>query len=112
MGQGLGHIQKRILEILEELTRRDDLRDWFTLRLITIFLYTPWQVDREHERNINVFEFKKDWSFGKNEYRRVWESVKGLEKRGLVRCRMRRRKEGKTGGTFGGWQRLMQVRKT
>jgi len=110
MGHGLGKIQHRILSVLDELKRRDQ-EDWFTLRVITIFLYTPWQLDPHHERNRGIVHFEKNWDFGKNEARRVWESVKGLEKRGLVECRMRYRNEGRIGGIWGGWQKLMQVRK-
>ena len=106
MGQGLGHIQRRILEVLEELTRRS-ARDWFSLQFVTVFLYRQHQVDPKHERNRNRFgEFREDWTFSKNEHRRVWESTRALERKGLVECVIRKKDK----KTWGGETRWMEIR--
>jgi len=109
MGKGLGKIQKKILEVLDELKTRDQ-KDWFSLRVVVIFLYTPWQIDRKHERNRDIIEFRKDWSYGKNEHRRIWESVRMLEKRGLVKVRIERVKGSGYATKWSGIQRWMEVR--
>ena len=110
MGQGLGHIQRRILEVLAELTRRNK-RNWFSLAFVTVFLYTPHQIDPEHPRNRNrIGKFRVDWRYEKKHHRRGWESTRMLEKRGLVEVRIRRRDEGRIGGIWGGEQKWMEIR--
>ncbi|MBA7554609.1 hypothetical protein ES705_47236 [subsurface metagenome] len=111
MGQGLGKIQKRILEVLAELTRRNE-RDWFSLHFVTVFLYTPWQIDPDHERNRNrIGKFIADWNMERKHHRRCWESTRMLERRGFVEIRIRKRDEGRIGRTWGGCTRWMEVRK-
>jgi hypothetical protein len=110
MGRGIGRIQEKILSVLEELTRRNK-RDWFSLSFVTVFLYTPHQIDPEHERNRNrIGEFVVDWSYEKKHHRRVWESTRMLEKRGLIEVRIRRKDEGRIGGTWGGIQKWMEMK--
>lgn len=105
MGHGVGHVQKKILEALEELTRRNK-RDWFSSVFLTIFLYTPWQVDPTHERNSNRIggRFVVDWNCGQNERRRVWESCRALERRGLIEIKIMRR------NVWGGSTKWMEMR--
>jgi len=105
MGSGLGSVQKRILKVLEELTKWND-RDWFSLLVVTISLYTPWQLNPRHPRNSRLIGgFIEDWSYGKNEKRRTWESCRALEKRGLIEIRIVRR------NTWGGVTRYMEIKK-
>jgi hypothetical protein len=110
MGRGIGRIQEKILSVLEELTRRNK-RDWFSLSFVTVFLYTPWQLDPTHERNRGrIKPFVLNWNCGQNERRRVWESVRMLEKRGLVQTRIEKIKGSGIEARFGGIQLWLEVR--
>lgn len=51
-----------------------------------------------------------DWGYEKNQHRRIWESVKGLEMRGLVETRIRRVQEAGLNPRFGGCQRWQEIR--
>ena len=108
--RSIGHVQKRILEVLNELTRRNK-RDWFSLLLIVVFLYHQGQVDPKYGDNPGrLGKFIVNWDHTKNEHRRIWESCRALEKRGLIQIRIVRQKEGKEKGIWGGIQRYMEVK--
>ena len=110
MGRGLGKIQLKILSTLEELTKRNR-RDWFSLQFVTVFLYTPWQIDPSHGKNqYRLGRFIENWNYERGHHRRVWESCRALEKRGLVECRIVLRDEGKEKGTWGGGTRWMEMK--
>jgi len=105
MGRGLGKVQIRILEVLEELTRRNK-RDWFSLLLVVVFLYHQEQVDPEYGGNPGrLGRFVVDWTHSKNERRRIWESCRALEKRGLIQIRIVRE------NVWGGCTRYMEIKK-
>ena len=71
----------------------------------------PERVDREHEKNIGKLgEFVVDWTHSRNEHRRIWESVRALEMRGYLETKIRKQKEGKEKGIWGGTQKWMEVR--
>jgi len=107
MGQGIGKIQRRILEVLGTIDERyitpenRPLR-WVWMNILVIRVYNPQQIEGKKEG--------WDWSYGKNHHRRIWESVKGLEERGLVQTRIRRAKEIGLRTRFGGCQRWLEVR--
>jgi hypothetical protein len=106
----IGKIQKRILEVLAELTRRNK-RDWFSLQFITVFLYHQGQVDPEYGSNPSrLGKFILNWSYSENERRRIWESSRALEKRELIQIKIVREKEGKEKGTFGVAQKWLELR--
>lgn len=68
MGQGLGKIQKKILETLEGISERyieKDSREqrWVWLNVLVIMVYHPEQIAGE-KRNWN-------WGYSKNEHRRI-----------------------------------------
>ena len=106
MGRGLGKIQKQILTVLEELTRRNK-RDYFSLSFVTIYLYHPHRLDPLHERNVGrIAPFREDWSCGDNERRRIWESCRGLEARKMIEIRIIK----EIRPTWGGCTRWMEVR--
>ena len=107
MGQGLGKIQKRILTVLKTIEERyiekaSRERRWIWLNILIIKVYHPQQLEGE-KRGWN-------WSYGKNEHRRIWESVKGLEKRGLVQTRIEKIKGSGIEARFGGIQLWLEVR--
>ena len=108
MGQGLGKIQKRILETLETIDERYITPDnrplrWVWMSILVISVYNPQQIEGEKKRDW-------DWRYGKNEARRIWESVKGLEKRGLIQTRIVKVKEAGLNPRFGGTTRWMEIR--
>ena len=108
MGAGLGKIQKRILETLEgideryiEVKSRD--KRWVWLNVLVIMVYHPEQLAGE-KRNWN-------WGYETKEYRRIWGSVKGLERRGLAETRKRKAKELGLKVRFGGCTHWLEIRK-
>lgn len=107
MGQGLGKIQHRILKVLETIDDRyitpenRPLR-WVWMNLLIILVYHPQQIEGEKEG--------WDWSYSKNQHRRIWESVKDLERRGLVQTRIIKVKEAGLKTKFGGIQLWLEVR--
>jgi len=107
MGQGIGKIQRRILEVLGTIDERyitpenRPLR-WVWLNILIIMVYHPEQIAGK--------KAEWDWSYGKNEHRRIWESVKDLEIRGLVQTRIIKVEEAGLKTKFGGCQRWMEVR--
>ena len=107
MGKGLGKIQKRILKVLDEIESRwvsakDKEQRWVSLDIMTFMVY--------HKDELNERMGVRDLRFGKNEHRRIWESVRTLEKRGLVKVRIKRIKGSGYATRFGGIQRWMEVR--
>jgi hypothetical protein len=107
MGSGLGKIQKRILEVLKTIEERyieKESREkrWVWLNILIIKTYHPNQLEGD-KRNWN-------WGYSVNEHRRIWESVKGLEKRGLVETRIVKAKELGLRMRFGGCTRWMEIR--
>lgn len=107
MGAGLGKIQKRILEVLKTLDeryieRRSREQRWIWLNILIIMVYHPQQLEGDKSR--------WNWEYSKNESRRIWESTRMLEKRGLVECRIIKVKELGLGTKFGGIQKWMEVR--
>jgi hypothetical protein len=63
-----------------------------------------------HREELNEMMGVKDLRFSKNEHRRAWESVRMLEKRGLVRVRIERIKGSGYATRWGGIQRWMEVK--
>ncbi len=107
MGNGLGRIQRKILKVLDEIERRwisakDKEQRWVGLDILTFMTY--------HKEELNEKMGVRDLRFSKNEHRRIWESVRTLEKRGLVRVRIERIKGSGYATRFGGIQRWMEVR--
>lgn len=108
MGRGLGKIQKRVLEVLSSIegrwiSKKDFEEQWVSLHIVVIKTYHPEQ--------LNGSKGRFDWNYSKNEHRRIWESVKTLEKRGLVKVRIGRIKGSGWETRFGGIQRWMEVRR-
>ena len=107
MGQGIGKIQRRILEVLGTIDERyitpenRPLR-WVWMNILVIRVYNPQQIEGKKEG--------WDWSYGKNHHRRIWESARMLEKRGLVQTRIIKVKEAGLKTKFGGCQRWLEVR--
>lgn len=101
MGRGLGRIQKAILRIL-----KSEEREWVGLNTIIVKTYHPEQLDREKARERGYY----DWSFTDTERKIAYRSVKALERRGLVKTRIRDIDEGRIGHTFGGLRRWMEVK--
>lgn len=109
MGQGLGHIQRRILTVLETIPDRYITKDnrplrWVWLNVLVIMVYHPQQLEGEKKRDW-------DWGYSKNEARRVWESVKGLERRGMIETRIVKVKEAGFSPRFGKCQRWLECRR-
>lgn len=108
MGRGLGKIQIKILETLETMEERhmetESRRErWIWLIILTIKVYHPQRLRGDKREWI--------WSYSKNEHRRVWESVKMLERRGLIQTRIITAKEAGIKPAWGGIQSWMEVRK-
>ncbi len=108
MGRGIGYIQKRILEVLETIPDRYITKEnrplrWVWLNLLVILVYHPHQLEGKEKEDW-------DWTEGKNKHRRIWESVKGLEKRGLIETRIVTVKDIGFNPRFGKCQRWMEVR--
>lgn len=107
MSKGLGRIQREILTVLRNMDERyiergsRELR-WVWLNVLIIMVYHPKQLQGEKSR--------WNWNYSVNEHRRIWESVRTLEKRGLVECRIRRVKVVRLKVKFGGCTRWMEVR--
>ena len=107
MSRGIGVIQKRILSVLDNIDSRwistkDKEERWVGLDVVTFMTY--------HREELNERMGVKDLRFSKNEHRRVWESVRMLEKRGLVRVRIERIKGSGYATRWGGIQRWMEVK--
>ena len=107
MGKGLGRIQRKILKVLDEIESRwisakDKEQRWVGLDVLTFMVY--------HKEELNEGMGVRDLRFSKNEHRRVWESVRMLEKRGLVRVRIERIKGSGYATRWGGIQRWMEVK--
>lgn len=107
MGKGLGKIQRKILKALGEIENRwisakDKEERWVSLDIVTFMAY--------HKDELNERMGVKDLRFSKNEHRRIWESVRTLEKRGLVKVRIERIKGSGYATRFGGIQRWMEVK--
>jgi len=107
MGSGLGHIQKRILTVLKTIEERyieeaSREKRWIWLNILIIKTYNPQRLEGDKRG--------WDWRYSKNQHRRIWESVRMLEKRGLVECRIRKAKEVGLRTKFGGCTRWMEVR--
>ncbi len=107
MGKGLGKIQKRILKVLDEIESRwisekNKEQRWVSLDIVTFMTY--------HKDELNEKMGVRDLRFDKNKHRRCWESVRTLEKRGLVQIRIERIKGSGYATRFGGIQRWMEVR--
>ena len=107
MGKGLGKIQRRILEVLRNMDERyieKESREkrWVWLNILIIKLYHPQQLEGD-KRGWN-------WGYSEGEHRRIWESARMLEKRGLVQTRIIRVKEAGLKTRFGGIQLWLEVR--
>ncbi len=106
MGKGLGRVQRKILKVLDEIESRwisakDTEQRWVGLDVLTFMVY--------HKEELNERMGVRDLRFSRNEHRRVWESVRMLEKRGLVQTRIERIKGSGYATRWGGIQRLMEV---
>jgi len=105
MGKGLGKIQRRILEVLKGIdsrwfSQKNFAQRWVSLNILVLAVYN---------KPINPrARLGRDYS--KNEHRRVWESTRMLEKRGLVRVRIERIKGSGYATRWGGIQRWMEVK--
>ena len=107
MGKGLGKIQRKRLKVLGEIVSRwisnkDKEQRWVGLDILTFMTY--------HKEELNERMEVRDLKFSKNEHRRVWESVKGLERRGLVQTRIEKIKGSGIEARFGGIQLWLEVR--
>ena len=107
MGKGLGKIQKKILKVLDEIESRwisnkDKEQRWVGLDILTFMIY--------HKEELNERMGVRDLRFSKNQHRRIWESTRMLEKRGLVKTRIERIKGSGYATRWGGLQRWMEVR--
>ena len=105
MSNGLGKIQKRILEVLKTIDSRwcsdkDFSQRWVSLNLLVLAVYNKPLNPRARRG--------KGYSF--NQHRRIWESVRMLEKRGLVKVRIEKIKGSGYATRFAGIQRWMEVR--
>ena len=105
MGRGIGKIQKRILEVLKTIdsqwcSNKDFAQRWVSLNILILAVYNKPLNPRAR--------LGKDYS--KNEHRRCWESVRMLEKRGLVQTRIERIKGSGYATRWGGIQRWMEVK--
>ena len=107
MGKGLGRIQRKILKVLDGIESRwvsakDKDQRWVGLDILTFMTY--------HKEELNEKMGVRDLRFSKNEHRRIWESVRTWEKRGLVRVRIERIKGSGYATRWGGIQRWMEVK--
>ena len=107
MGKGIGKIQHRILATLKDIDERYITKEnrplrWVWMNVLVIMVYNPHQLEGDKR--------EWDWRYGKNEHRRVWESCKMLEKRGLVQTRIVKIKEIGVKPKFGGCTRWQEVR--
>ena len=108
MGKGLGRIQRKILKVLDEIESRwvsakDKDQRWVGLDVVTFMVY--------HKEELSERMGVRDLRFSKGEHRRIWESVRTLEKRGLVQTRIERIKGSGWKARFGGIQLWLEVRK-
>ncbi len=108
MSRGIGVIQKRILSVLDNIDSRwisakDKEQRWVGLDVLTFMVY--------HKEELNEGMGVRDLRFSRNEHRRIWESTRMLEKRGLVRVRIERIKGSGYATRFGGIQLWLEVRK-
>ncbi len=109
MGKMIGIIQKRILETLETIDERyieERNREgrWVWMNILVIMVYYPQQLESDKKENWN-------WNYGKNEHRRIWESCKGLKRRGLIEERVVNAKALGLKVRFGGTIRWLEIRK-
>ncbi len=107
MGKGLGRIQRKILKVLDEIESRwvsakDKEQRWVGLDVLTFMVY--------HKEELNEGMGVRDLRFSRNEHRRIWESSRMLEKRGLVKVRIERIKGSGYATRWGGIQRWMEVK--
>ncbi len=107
MGKGLGKVQRKILKALDEIESRwisekDKEERWVSLDIVTFMVY--------HKEELSERMGVRDMRFSKNEHRRIWESVRTLEKRGLVQIRIERIYGSGYATRWGGIQRWMEVR--
>jgi len=107
MGRGLGYIQRKILSVLDRIDSRwisakDKEKRWVSLDIVTFMVYHPEELEGSLEY--------RDLKIEKNQHRRVWESSRMLEKRGLVEVRIERIKGSGYKARFGGIQRWLEVR--
>ncbi|KPL01677.1 MAG: hypothetical protein AMJ73_10245 [candidate division Zixibacteria bacterium SM1_73] len=105
MSKGLGKIQKRILEVLDRIdsrwcSRKDFAQRWVSLNIMILAVYNKPLNPRAR--------LGKDYN--KNEHRRIWESVRMLEKRGLVHTRIEKIKGSGVEARKGGIQLWLEVR--
>lgn len=106
--RGLGKIQKRILEVLRDVEDRYITKEnrglrWVWTSIVILLVYHPEQIAHEKKGNWN-------WESSKNEKRRIWESVRGLERRGLVQLRVVKLKEAGLKTRWGGTQHWQEIR--
>ena len=73
------------------------------MNILIIMVYHPEQIAGNKE--------DWNWGYGKNEHRRIWESVKGLERRGLTETRIVKPKALGLKVRFGGCTRWQEIRK-
>lgn len=105
MGRGIGKIQKRILEVLKTIdsqwcSNKDFTQRWISLNILALAVY---------DKPLNPTARRgKDYSL--NEHRRIWGSVKSLERRGLVETRKEKIKGSGIEARRGGLQLWLEVR--
>ena len=106
MGKGLGRIQQRILEVLKGIdsrwfSQKNFAQRWVSLNILVLAVYN---------KPINPrARLGRDYS--KNEHRRVWESTRMLERRGLVETRREKIKGSGVEARKAGLQLWLEVRK-
>lgn len=106
MSRGLGEIQKKILGMLDKIdsqwcSAKDFSQRWLSLNLLILAVYDKPLNPRARRG--------KDYSV--NEHRRIWGSVKGLERRGLVETRKEKIKGSGIETRQAGLQMWLEVRK-
>ena len=74
------------------------------MNILVIMVYNPHQLEGKKE-NWN-------WGYEKKEHRRVWESCKGLKRRGLIEERIVNAKTIGLKVGFGKCTRWLEIRKT
>ncbi len=84
------------------ISAKDKEQRWVGLDVLTFMVY--------HREELNEMMGVKDLRFSRNEHRRIWESSRMLEKRGLVKVRIERIKDSGYATRWGGIQRWMEVR--
>jgi hypothetical protein len=104
----IGHIQRRILTTLETcddryITKENRELRWLWVSILIILVYHPNQLSAEKKRDW-------DWGYSKNEARRIWESIRGLERRQMVETRIMTARDIGIKGKFGGCTRWKEVR--